>query len=41
MLETDLNARQKMYAMVGSPILYTFDEYVRHMEEQIRKLSEK
>lgn len=41
MLEIDPNARQKMYGMVGSPILYTFDEYVRHMEEQIRKLSEK
>lgn len=41
MLEIDPNARQKMYGMVGSPILYTFDEYVKHMEEQIRKLSEK
>ena len=40
-LAVDPHAREKMYSFVGSSIEYTFDEYVRQMEEQIRKLNEK
>ena len=40
-LAVDPNAREKMYITVGSSVEYTFDEYVRQMEEQIRKLNEK
>ena len=40
-LEIDPNAREKMYKAAGSSKLYTFDEYVRQMEKEIRKLKEK
>ena len=40
-LAVDPHARERMYSTVGSSIEYTFDEYVRQMEEQIRKLKEK
>ena len=39
-LAVDPHAREKMYSFVGSSVVYTFDEYVRQMEEQIRKLKE-
>ena len=38
-LEIDPNAREKMYRAAGSSKLYTFDEYVRNKEEEIRKNS--
>ena len=40
-LAVDPHAREKMYSFVGSSKEYTFDEYGRQMEEQIRKLKEK
>ena len=40
-LAVDPHARERLYSTVGSPMEYSFDEYVRQMEEQIRKLNEK
>ena len=39
-LEGDPQARYRLYRLAGSSKVYTFDEYVRQMEEQIRKLKE-
>lgn len=38
MLEIDPQARERMYRIESSSKLYTFDEYIRHMEEEIRAM---
>ena len=40
-LEGDPQARYRLYKLAGSSKVYTFDEYVRNKEEEIRKLNEK
>ena len=40
-LEGDPQARYRLYKLAGSSKVYTFDEYVRNMEEELRKLNEK
>ena len=38
-LEGDPQARYRLYKLAGSSKVYTFDEYVRNMEEELRKNS--
>ena len=38
-LEGDPQARYRLYRLAGSSKVYTFDEYVRNMEEELRKNS--
>ena len=40
-LEGDPQARYRLYKLAGSSKVYTFDEYVRNIEEELRKLNEK
>ena len=40
-LEGDPQARYRLYKLAGSSKVYTFDEYVRNMEEELRKQNEK
>ena len=40
-LEGDPQARYRLYKLAGSSKVYTFDEYVRNIEEELRKLNKK
>ena len=40
-LEGDPQARYRLYKVVGSSKVYTFDEIVRYKEEELRKINEK